>query len=102
MLELNSNYSGPNQGKTPQVFVKYYSEPSALKLAAQNGEVDVAWRSLSPTDVAALKSDSNVTVATGKGSEIGTGSGTSDNGVGKQAAVRQAAAQIFDREAIKQ
>ena len=70
VLELNPNYTGPNQGKAPQVFVKYYTEPSALKLAVQNGEVDVAWRSLAPTDVASLKKDSNVTVATGKGSEI--------------------------------
>jgi peptide/nickel transport system substrate-binding protein len=100
VLELNSNYAGPNPGKSPQVFVKYYSEPSALKLAAQNGEVDVAWRSLSPTDIASLKSDSNVTVATGKGSEIRYWVWNVANGVGKQAAVRQAAAQIFDREAI--
>jgi len=100
VLELNPNYSGPNQGKAPQVFVKYYSEPSALKLAAQNGEVDVAWRSLSPTDINALKNDSNVTVATGKGSEIRYWVWNVGSGIGKQAAVRQAAAQIFDREAI--
>ncbi len=100
VLELNSNYSGPNPGKAPQVFVKYYSEPSALKLAAQNGEVDVAWRSLSPTDIASLKNDSNVTVATGKGSEIRYWVWKVDGPVGKQLAIRQAAAQIIDRDAI--
>ena len=65
VMSLNPNYSGPNPGKTAQVFVKYYTEPSALKLAAKSGEVDVAWRSLAPTDIAELKGDSNVTVATG-------------------------------------
>jgi peptide/nickel transport system substrate-binding protein len=100
VLELNPNYSGPNQGKTGQVFVKYYTEPSALKLAVQNGEIDVAWRSLAPTDVAALKKDSNVTVATGKGSEIRYWVWNVGSGVGKQLAVRQAAAQVIDREAI--
>jgi peptide/nickel transport system substrate-binding protein len=100
VLELNSNYSGPNPGKAPQVFVKYYSEPSALKLAAQNGEVDVAWRSLSPTDVSALKKDSNVTVATGKGSEIRYWVWKVDGPVGKNLAIRQAAAQVIDRDAI--
>jgi peptide/nickel transport system substrate-binding protein len=99
-LELNSNYTGPNKGGASQVFVKYYSEPSALKLAVQNGEVNVAWRSLAPTDIASLKSDSNVTVATGKGSEIRYWVWNLNNGIGKQAAVRQAAAQVFDREAI--
>ena len=100
VLELNPNYTGQDKGKTAQVFVKYYSEPSALKLAAQNGEVDVAWRSLSPTDVAALKKDSNVTVATGKGSEIRYWVWKVDGPVGKQLAIRQAAAQVIDREAI--
>jgi len=100
VLELNSDYSGPNKGKAAQVFVKYYSEPSALKLAAQNGEVDVAWRSLAPTDIASLKKDSNVTVATGKGSEIRYWVWKVDGPVGKQLAIRQAAAQVFDREAI--
>jgi len=100
VLELNPNYTGPNTGKAPQVFVKYYTEPSALKLAVQNGEVDVAWRSLAPTDVSSLKKDSNVTVATGKGSEIRYWVWNLNSGIGKQAAVRQAAAQIIDRDAI--
>ena len=55
VLETNEEYTGDNTGQAPQVFVKYYSEPSALKLAAENGEVDVAWRSLSPTDIADLE-----------------------------------------------
>ena len=70
VLEVNENYTGENTGQAPQVFVKYYSEPSALKLAAENGEVDVAWRSLSPTDIADLEGNDDVTVATGEGSEI--------------------------------
>jgi len=97
VLELNSNYTGSNKGQAPQVFVKYYSEPSAL-----NKEVDVAWRSLSPTDIADLKGNSDVTVATGKGSEIRYWVWGVAGPVGKQLAVRQAAAQVFDREAIAQ
>lgn len=100
VLELNANYTGENEGKAPQVFVKYYSEPSALKLAVENGEVDVAWRSLSPTDISSLKDNGDVTVATGKGSEIRYWVWKVDGDVGKQPAIRQAAAQIFDREAI--
>lgn len=102
VLELNDQYTGDNEGQAPQVFVKYYSEPSALKLAAENGEVDVAWRSLSPTDVADLKNNDKVTVATGEGSEIRYWVWKVDGPVGKQLAVRQAAAQVFDREAIAQ
>jgi peptide/nickel transport system substrate-binding protein len=100
VLEINEEYTGENTGQAPQVFVKYYSEPSALKLAVENGEVDIAWRNLSPTDLNDLKGNSDVTVATGEGSEIRYWVWRVDGAVGKQAAVRQAAAQVFDREAI--
>jgi peptide/nickel transport system substrate-binding protein len=64
--------------------------------------VDVAWRSLSPTDISDLKADSKLTVATGKGSEIRYWTWKVDGDVGKNLAVRQAAAQIFDRDKIAQ
>jgi peptide/nickel transport system substrate-binding protein len=100
VLSLNPNYTGPNTGKTGQVFVKYYSDTTALALAAKNKEVDVAWRSLAPADIATLKKDSDVTVATGKGSEIRYWVWKVDGPVGKQLAIRQAAAQVIDRNAI--
>ena len=100
VLEVNEEYTGENTAKASQVFVKYYSEPSALKLAAENGEVDVAWRSLSPPDIADLEGNDDVTVATGEGSEIRYWVWDVETPVGKQAAIRQAAAQVFDRESI--
>ena len=100
VLELNENYTGPNTGGAAQVFIKYYADSTALKLAAENGEVDVAWRSLSPTDITDLKTNNDVTVASGKGSEIRYWVWNTDAGVTKDVAVRQAGAQIFDREAI--
>ena len=102
VLELNDQYAGENVGKAPQVFVKYYSEPSALKLAAENGEVDVAWRSLSPTDISDLKSNDAVTVATGEGSEIRYWVWQLSTPAAKQLPIRQAVAQVFDRDAIAQ
>ncbi len=100
VLDLNENYTGDNVGQAPQVFVKYYQEPSALKLAVENGEIDVAWRSLSPTDIKDLEGNSKVTVATGEGSEIRYWVWKVNGPVGKNPAIRQAAAQIFDRDAI--
>ena len=100
VLEVNEEYTGDNTAKASQVFVKYYSEPSALKLAAENGEVDVAWRSLSPPDIADLEGNDDVTVATGEGSEIRYWVWDVETPVGKQAAIRQAAAQVFDRDSI--
>ena len=100
VLEINEEYTGENTGKASTVFVKYYAEASALKLAAESGEVDVAWRSLSPTDIADLEGNDDVTVATGQGAEIRYWVWKVDGPVGKDKAVRQAAAQVFDREAI--
>ncbi len=100
VLEINENYTGDNEGKADQVFVQYFSEPSALKLAVESGEVDVAWRSLSPADITDLQGNDEVTVASGKGSEIRYWVWKVDSAIGKQQAIRQAAAQVFDREAI--
>ena len=46
----------PNKAQTPNFIVQYFEQASALKLAIEQGDVDVAYRSLSPTDLEALKS----------------------------------------------
>ncbi|NYJ01367.1 peptide/nickel transport system substrate-binding protein [Nocardioides thalensis] len=102
VLELNEEYTGDKTGGAAQIFIQYFSEASALKLAVENGEVDVAWRSLSPTDITDLEGNDELTVATGEGAEIRYWVWRADSGVGKDVAVRQAAAQVFDREAIAQ
>lgn len=102
-LVANEEYTGDNAPKSSQVFVQYFSDASALKLAVEDGDIDIAWRSLSPTDITDLKSNPDVTVAEGDGSEIRYwvwGIDGPSAGAGKDLAVRQAAAQIIDREAI--
>ena len=69
-FKANPNYSGPYKPKTPNVTLKYYTESSNLKLDIQSGQIDVAYRSLTPTDIASLKGDNNVKVITGAGGEM--------------------------------
>jgi peptide/nickel transport system substrate-binding protein len=69
-FKTNPNYSGATPAKTPNVTLKYYTESSNLKLDIQSGQIDVAWRSLTPTDIQNLKGDSNVKVLTGAGGEL--------------------------------
>ena len=102
VLEVNEEYTGDTPAIAPQVFISYYQEPSTLKQAVEQGEVDIAWRSLSPTDIADLKENSDVTVAEGEGAEIRYWVWKVDGPVGKELAVRQAVAQIIDRETIAQ
>jgi peptide/nickel transport system substrate-binding protein len=101
-LEKSDSYKGPREAKSSQVFVKYYKEPSALKLAADNGEVQVAWRSLSPTDIRDLQGSDSVEVIEGEGSEIRYFVWQLGTNMGKEPAVRQAVAQVIDRDAIAQ
>ena len=55
VFKANPNYTGANKAQTPNFIVTYFKEASALKLAIEQGDVDVAYRSLSPTDLDALK-----------------------------------------------
>ncbi|MFF5791396.1 ABC transporter substrate-binding protein [Paeniglutamicibacter sp. NPDC012692] len=90
--------------------IKYYADSNNLKLDVQQGNIDVAWRSLSPTDVDSLSKDSKVKVHKGPGGELRYivfnfdimpfGAKTSDADPAKSLAVRQAAANLVDREAI--
>ncbi|MFP3465284.1 ABC transporter substrate-binding protein [Leifsonia sp. SIMBA_070] len=95
---------------TAKINVKYYAESSNLKLDIQKTAIDVAYRSLSATDIASLESNNKVKVVKGPGGEIRYivfnfntqpfGATTSDADAAKALAVRQAAADLVDRSAI--
>ncbi|ADV64860.1 extracellular solute-binding protein family 5 [Desulfurococcus mucosus DSM 2162] len=59
-LEPNPYYYG-EKPKAP-IIIKKYGSSSALRLALESGEIDVAWRTLNPSDIIALKSRSDVKV----------------------------------------
>jgi peptide/nickel transport system substrate-binding protein len=76
----------------------------------QSNSIDVAYRSLSATDISSLKSNKNVKVVDGPGGEIRYivfnfdtmpyGAKAPDADPAKSLAVRQAAADLIDRQAI--
>ncbi|MEP7191239.1 MAG: ABC transporter substrate-binding protein [Actinomycetota bacterium] len=96
--------------KSDNVIIKYYSDSNNLKLDIQQGNIDVASRLLTPTDIASLKTDSKVTVNVGPGGELRYivfnfntmpfGAKTPEADPAKALAVRQAMADSIDREAI--
>jgi peptide/nickel transport system substrate-binding protein len=100
VLEVNDNYTGDRAPKSAQVFISYFQDSSALKQAIENGEVDVAWDTLGPTDLTSLAQNDKLTVATGAGASIRYWVWRVDKGVGTDIAVRQAAAQLIDRAEI--
>jgi peptide/nickel transport system substrate-binding protein len=100
VLAANPEYTGDHPAQSEQVFVSYFADSGALKLAAEENEVDVAWRSLSPTDLSDMSESDSVEVVEGEGSEIRYFVWQLGTPVAKELAVRQAVAQIIDREAI--
>ena len=109
--EANPNYKGLlGAPKTKKIDVKYYADASNLKLDVQQGNIDVAFRSLSATDIASLRNDSKVKVVDGPGGEIRYivfnfdtmpyGAKTPEADPAKALAVRQAAADLLDRKQI--
>ena len=101
-LVAYDDYQGPHEPSSPQIFVQYLSEPAALKTAVESGQVDVAWRTLSPTDLNDLESSGKVDVVKGEGSEFRYWVWQLGTRVGKQKAIRQAVAQLIDRDTIAQ
>lgn len=109
--QANPDYKGVNPpAKTKNVNVKYYADASNLKLDIQQGNIDVAWRSLSATDIDSLKKNNNVKVVNGPGGEIRYivfnfntmpyGATTPQADPAKALAVRQAVADLIDRKQI--
>lgn len=105
-LTKNDNYTGANQAKTANFIVKYETTSNTLKLDIQSGQIDIAYRSLAPTDIDSLQNASGVKVLEGAGGEIRymvfnfkTMPGNTD---AQKEAIRHAMAYSIDRAAIAQ
>ncbi|MGP9681048.1 MULTISPECIES: ABC transporter substrate-binding protein [unclassified Brachybacterium] len=95
---------------TAKVSMSYYADQNNMKLDIQQGNIDCVWRSLSATDIEDLSTDDAVAVHDGPGGEIRYivfnfdtmpyGAKTEDADPKKSQAVRQAAADLIDRQAI--
>jgi peptide/nickel transport system substrate-binding protein len=96
--------------KTATINVKYYADSSNLKLDVGSNGIDVAFRSLSATDIADLRTNNKVKVVDGPGGETRYivfnfptapyGTKASDADPAKALAVRQAMANVVDRAAL--
>ena len=109
--EANADYQGLlGAPKTDAINVKYYTDASNLKLDVQEGNIDVAFRSLTATDIEDLRGNDNVQVVDGPGGEIRYitfnfntqpfGATTPEADPAKALAVRQAVADLIDRQEI--
>src|SRR6266851_2177516 len=68
-FQANPTYWG-TKPKTPKILVRLFDKSSALKLALQNHEVDTAFRSLQPDELASFRSAAGFQVIEGQGPGI--------------------------------
>lgn len=110
-LKANPDYKGLlGKPANDSANIKYYADSNNLKLDVQQGNIDVAGRSLTATDAADLEKDSKVKVHKGPGGELRYivfnfdtmpfGAKTPEADPAKALAVRQAMADVVDRDAI--
>jgi len=71
-LEANPNYWNKAAGlpKTEKIIIEFYADATALRLAIEAGDVDVAFRHVTATDIKDLKDDPDLKVWQGTGAAI--------------------------------
>ncbi|MFA4640257.1 ABC transporter substrate-binding protein [Pyrococcus kukulkanii] len=99
VLEANPYYYG-EKPKTKRIVIKFYRDASTMRLALQNGEIDIAWRTLRPSDIKSLKQSGNFNVIEVPGGFIRYICLNTKVDPTKNVKVRQALAAAIDRKEI--
>ena len=104
VLNKSDSYTGSDAAKNDKVIIQYYKTSSDLALALKQDEVNIAYRSLSPTDLKSLEGQNGIQIISGNGIEIRYIVFNEDlqpgNSDAQKLAVRQAVAYTLDRDAI--
>jgi peptide/nickel transport system substrate-binding protein len=101
----NPNYWGPKPANGG-VIINYYSKSSTMKLALEQGSIDMAFQTFAPTELISLQKEKGITVHKGLAASIrylvmDVGSAaTKVSSPTDNLAVRQAIAYLFPRQAI--
>jgi peptide/nickel transport system substrate-binding protein len=98
----NPNWWNASSGypKTANIVIKFYTDATSLNLALQSGAIDIAYRSLSPSDTQSYESNTNFKVWQGNGPAIQYLVFNCKVAPFDNVAVRQAIAAAVDRSLI--
>jgi peptide/nickel transport system substrate-binding protein len=98
VLEAYDGY--PTPPATPKIVVKYYADATTMRLAVESGEIDIASKTLNPTDYADLEAAGKLQVIEGPGAYIRYICFNVTTPPFDSAVVRQAIAYAVDRDAL--
>jgi len=99
VLEANP-YWYAGAPKTKKVVVKFYKDAVTLRMALEAGEIDIAWRTLRPTDIQDLKKKEGLKVLEAPGGAIRYIVFNANIPPFDNPSVRKALAAALDRKAI--
>jgi peptide/nickel transport system substrate-binding protein len=54
VLEANPTYFGADKPKIKTVIIRYFADPTTMSQAVENGEIDIAWRTVGPIEATRL------------------------------------------------
>jgi peptide/nickel transport system substrate-binding protein len=99
VLEAYDGYPGTPPA-TPKIIVKYYADATTMRLAVESGEIDLATKTLNPTDYADLEAAGELQVIEGPGAQIRYVCFNVTTPPFDQAELRQAISYAADRDAV--
>jgi peptide/nickel transport system substrate-binding protein len=99
VFQRYDDYWGP-KAKTENLIIRYYSKSSTMKLALQRGEIDMAFQTFTPTELASLGKANGITVHTGPGGLIRYLTFNVKRAPTNNIAVRKAVAYMMPRQTI--
>jgi peptide/nickel transport system substrate-binding protein len=103
-LEANPNYWNASGGypKTANINIQFFADQTALALAITSGDVDIAFRQLSTTDIKTMQQNSALKVWEGTGAFIQYLCMQENAAPFNDVVIRRAIASAIDRDAIVQ
>jgi peptide/nickel transport system substrate-binding protein len=69
VLEANPDYFG-DAPKNDRVVIRYFADATTMRLALEKGEIDIAFKSFNPSDIADLEKSEDITTIKGQGPYI--------------------------------
>ncbi|MFW6139395.1 MAG: ABC transporter substrate-binding protein, partial [Spirochaetota bacterium] len=99
VLEKNPYYYG-EEPEIDKVIIKYFADATNMRLAVENKEIDIAWKTLNPTDIEDLETKPDLKVVEANGAYIRYLCFVCDTPPVDDPTVRQGISYALDREAI--
>ena len=101
VLEANPAYYG-KQPPVKKVIIKYFADATTMRLAIEKGDIDVAFKTLNPSDITDLAKAGKLSYQKLPGAQIRFLNFNCDVSVFKNKILRQAVAALIDRPEINQ